>query len=323
MRQAGRYLPAYREVRSKTSFLGLCKTPELACEVTLQPIDEFGMDAAILFCDILVPLEGMGMRLEFTDKGPKLPEPVQTKAAVDALTVPDPHDRVPFVMDAVSTIRKALDGRVPLIGFAGAPFTMACYAVEGGGSQNYYALKKLLFSEPKVAHDLLDKISRFTVSYLVAQAEAGAQAVQLFDSWAGILAPPDLQEFSLRYAKRVISELKASPVIKDKVPVIYFAKGCMGHLEEVAKVGADVLGLDWSIDIAEARRRVPGVAVQGNMDPSALFLPDDELAARVKRILAAGAEAGPGHVFNLGHGIFPQASPERVRVLVDTVRNSA
>ncbi|MBT8495862.1 MAG: uroporphyrinogen decarboxylase, partial [Deltaproteobacteria bacterium] len=208
MRQAGRYLPQYQAVRKKVSFLELCKTPELACEVTLQPIDEFGFDAAILFCDILVPLEAMGLGLEFTDKGPKLPEPVSSRADVDRLGQPDPEESMPFVMDAVRLIRKELDGRVPLIGFAGAPFTLTTYSVEGGGSKSYPKTKNMMFSDPETAHDLLDKLAVCCATYLEAQIAAGVQAVQLFDSWAGILSPRDYRDFALRYAKQVFELLR-------------------------------------------------------------------------------------------------------------------
>ena len=322
MRQAGRYLPQYREVRSRHTFLELCKTPEVACEVTLQPIDEFGFDAAILFCDILIPLEPMGMGLEFGDKGPVLPNPVRDRATIDKIAIPDPEDDVGFVMDAVRTIRAALSDRVPLIGFAGAPFTLASYSVEGSGSKNYIYLKSMMFQEPDALHVLLDKLARCCASYLEAQVAAGAQAVQLFDSWAGILSPADFREFALRYAQRTFQLLKESPTWKNGggVPIIYFVNGCSPYLEDIGSSGADVIGIDWRIDLAEARRRLgPDLAVQGNMDPTALFGPPELIRKRVGEVLAsAGSE--PGHVFNLGHGVLPPTNPEHVRAMVNAVR---
>ncbi|RMH43830.1 MAG: uroporphyrinogen decarboxylase [Deltaproteobacteria bacterium] len=320
MRQAGRYLPQYRAVRERVSFIELCKSPDLACEVTLQPIDEFGFDAAILFSDILIPLEAMGMELAFTP-APVLPAPVRDRAAIDRLVVPDPEASMPFVFEAVRKIRKALAGRVPLIGFAGAPFTLATYAVEGGGSKSYPNLKALLYQQRDAAHALLGKLAECCALYLEAQVAAGAQAIQLFDSWAGILSPRDFREFALRYARDTFDRLRASRTWSESpVPIIYFVNGCAPYLDVYADSGADVLGIDWRVDLAEARRRVgPGVAVQGNLDPTCLFLPPDELRERVREVLeAAGSE--PGHVFNLGHGVLPQTDPERVRVMVEAVK---
>jgi uroporphyrinogen decarboxylase len=320
MRQAGRYLPQYRAVREKVSFIELCKTPELACEVTLQPIDEFGFDAAILFCDILIPLEAMGMELDFTP-APVLPHPVRDAAGIDALVVPDPEATMPFVMEAVRKIRAALAGRVPLIGFAGAPFTLATYAVEGGGSKSYPNLKALLFQQPAAAHALLDKLSECCATYLEAQVAAGAQAVQLFDSWAGILAPRDFREFALRYAKLTFERLRSSPTWNEHaVPIIYFVNGCAPYLDDYRQSGADVLGIDWRIDLGAARARLgDGVAVQGNLDPTCLFLPADALRERVGEVLTAAGDA-PGHIFNLGHGVLPMTDPDSVRVMVEAVR---
>jgi uroporphyrinogen decarboxylase len=321
MRQAGRYLPAYMAVRAKVSFLELCHTPELACEVTLQPIDEFGFDAAILFSDILVPLPAMGLEVAFPDKGPKLPSPVRDRAGIDRLVVPDPVATMPFVMEAVRQIRRGLNGRVPLIGFAGAPFTLMTYAVEGGGSKDYAHTRKLLFGDPAAAHMLLDKLARCCATYLEAQVEAGAQAVQLFDSWAGILSPADYREFALRWARRVFEMLRESPTWQRRgpVPIIYFTNGCAPYLDDYATSGADVLGVDWRIDIDAARRGIgDGVALQGNMDPGCLFLSPREIRDRVAEILA---KAGPiGHIFNLGHGVLPETNPEHVRAMVNAVR---
>ncbi len=322
MRQAGRYLPDYQAVRSKVSFLELCKTPELACEVTLQPIDIFGFDAAILFSDILTLLEPMGLGLEFlANHGPHIPDPVRDRAGVDRLEVPDPETSMAFVMDAIRTIRKALAGRVPLIGFAGAPFTMSTYAVEGGGSKSYAHTKGLLFGDPQAAHALLGKLAEATSRYLGAQVRAGAQAVQLFDSWAGILAPPDFREFALAYARQAIDGLKASEAYRaNPAPIIYFVNGCAPYLEDLRDSGADVIGIDWRIDLGEARRRLgDGVAVQGNMDPTCLFMEPEALRRRVRDVLEAAGDA-PGHIFNLGHGVLPNTNPDRVRVMVEAVR---
>ena len=321
MRQAGRYLPQYRAVREKVSFIELCKTPELACEVTLQPIDEFGFDAAILFCDILIPLEAMGMGLVFDDGGPKLPEPLRDRAAIDRLSVPDPEAEMPFVFDAVRLIRKSLAGRVPLIGFAGAPFTLATYAVEGGGSKSYPHTKQLMFQDPGAAHALLDKLAANCASYLEAQIAAGAQAVQLFDSWAGILSPRDFREFALRPARLVFERLRSSPTWADGgVPIIYFVNGCAPYLDDYLQSGADVLGVDWRIDLGDVRRRLgPDVALQGNLDPTCLFLPSEALRERVAEVLTRHG-SGPGHIFNLGHGVLPMTDPEHVRVMVEAVR---
>jgi uroporphyrinogen decarboxylase len=327
MRQAGRYLPAYRAVRSKTTFLGLCKTPELAAEVTLQPIDEFGMDAAILFSDILIPLEAMGLALEFNEDGPHLPGPVRAPADIERLGIPDPESTMPFVMEAVRQIQSGLAGRVPLIGFSGAPFTLASYAVEGGGSKNYTHLKGLLFRSPELAHKLLEKVARTTSVYLRAQVAAGAQAVQIFDTWAGILSQRDFEEFALRHVKTIIAELRESPEWKKAPdggpPIIYYpANGVSPYLELVATAGADVIGIDWRMDLDLARKRLgPDLAVQGNLDPTALFLPKEKIAERVRVILEQGG-GGTGHVFNLGHGVLPETDPEHVRAMVSAVQQS-
>jgi len=319
MRQAGRYLPAYRAVRARASFLDLCHTPELACEVTLQPIDEFGFDAAILFSDILISLPPMGLEVAFPDKGPVITNPVRDRAGIDALVVPDPIATMPFVMDAVRQIRAGLASRgVPLIGFAGAPFTLLTYAVEGGGSKEYAKTKGLLFGDPAAAHALLGKLADTVAAYLIAQIEAGAQAVQLFDSWAGVLSPADFDEYALRWARAVIARVKAHPAAA-AVPVIYFANGCAPYLATYASSGADVLGVDWRVDLDVVRAAVgDGVALQGNLDPGALYAPPDEIRRRVGRVLA---QAGPiGHIFNLGHGVTPATDPEHVRAMVTAVR---
>ena len=316
MRQAGRYLPSYREVRSRASFLDLCRSPDLACEVTLQPIDQLGFDAAILFSDILITLPGMGIDVAFPESGPKIGKPVRTSAEVEALAVPDPEASVPYVMESIRRIQKALAGRVPLIGFAGAPLTMMTYAVEGGGSKDYAHTKRLLFGAPAAAHALLDKITQTCAVYLEAQLAAGADCAMLFDSWGGIVSPGDFREFPLRYAKRVIEHLKAKYPGK---PVIYFVNGCAPYLGDYASSGADVLGVDWRVGIDEVRRRVgEGVALQGNLDPGALFAPPAEIRTRVAEILARAGSTG--HIFNLGHGVLPETDPEHVRAMVTAVR---
>lgn len=321
MRQAGRYLPAYRAVRARANFLEMCRTPALACEVTLQPIDEFGFDAAILFSDILITLPAMGIEVAFPEAGPKIANPVREMADVAKLAVPDPEAELGYVMEAVRQIRKGLAGRVPLIGFAGAPFTMATYAVEGGGSKDYVQTKRMLYGAPEAAHALLDKLARTCAQYLAAQIVAGAQAVQLFDSWAGILSPGDFRAYALRYAKQAIAELRQTAAFRaNPVPVIYFVNGCAPYLSDYASSGADVLGVDWRVDISEVRRQVgDGVALQGNLDPGALFCTPDEIRLRVADVLA---KAGPvGHIFNLGHGVTPPTNPEHVRVMVQAVRD--
>jgi len=323
MRQAGRYLPSYREVRAKHTFLEMCRTPDLATQVTLQPIDQLGFDAAILFSDILITLPAMGIDVTFPDKGPVIGRPVRDRTAIDDLAVPDPTMELGFVLDAVRQIRSELTARggtVPLIGFAGAPFTMLTYLVEGGGSKDYAHTRRLLFGDPASAHALLDKIARTCASFLEAQVAAGAQAVQLFDSWAGILSPVDFREFALRWATMVIDRLRESPTWRDGgAPIIYFVNGCAPYLDSYGGSGADVLGVDWRVDIGDVRARVgDDVALQGNLDPGALFLPPDQIRERVGAVLARAGERG--HVFNLGHGVLPETDPAHVRAMIEAVR---
>jgi len=315
MRQAGRYMPEYQAVRANIDFLTLCKNPELAAEVTLQPVDILGVDAAILFSDILIPLEPMGMRLEFLDKeGPVLSEPVRSKAAVDRLIIPDIEEDVPFVLETIRILRRELEHKVPLIGFSGAPFTLATYMIEGGTSKNFLHTKKFMFQYSNVFRYLMEKLSDTVTAYLSAQIKAGVQAVQLFDTWAGILSPVDYKNFVLPYIKRIIADLK-----KEGVPVIYFVNDCAGIIKEIKKSKADVIGVDWRIDIGDAIRKIgkKGV-VQGNLDPCALFLPKEKLEERVKDILWKG-ETAQGHIFNLGHGILPQTPVENVVAMVEAV----
>jgi uroporphyrinogen decarboxylase len=324
MRQAGRYLPEYRETRARAGgFLDLCKNPELACEVTLQPIDILGADAAILFSDILVIPEAMGMELTFgTGEGPKFPQPIVSHADVEKLPIPDPEVELKYVMDAVSTIRKGLNGRVPLIGFTGSPWTLATYMVEGGGSKNFSKVKAMAFNEPKTMHLLLEKLADSVAAYLNAQIANGAQAVQIFDTWGGILTTRDYKEFSLDYMQRIVSQLTRTNEGR-RVPVILYTKGGMGWLEAIADTGCDVVGLDWSIDIDVAKARIGDrVALQGNMDPTMLYAKPERIRAEVKDILARFGR-GNGHVFNLGHGITPDVPPEHAIEFFKAVREES
>jgi len=316
MRQAGRYLPEYQKVRGKITFLELCKTPELAAEVTLQPIDILGVDAAILFSDILIPLEAMGRKLDFFEKqGPVFASPVRSTEEVDKLIIPDPDETMGFVMDTIRLLRRELANRVPLIGFSGAPFTLATYLIEGGSSRFFFETKKMMFTAPALYNRLLDKITECNTLYLKAQAAAGAQALQIFDSWAGVLAPVDFQRFALPSVQKIIRELRK---VTD-VPIIYFANNGATLLKLCMTSGADVLGLDWRIDIGDAAEITGGgFSLQGNLDPCALLLPEKEMRARVEKILAGGRKAR-GHVCNLGHGILPQTPPEQAKIFVDAV----
>jgi uroporphyrinogen decarboxylase len=315
MRQAGRYLPEYRQVRSGVSFLDLCKSPKLAAEVTLQPIRRFGFDAAILFSDLLVPLEAMGLEVEFTDEGPRLPHPVRTGADLGRVTPFDPAAKTPFVMETIALANAALDG-TPLIGFAGAPFTVATYAVEGKTSKTFGETKRLFYQSPDDAHRLLALIAEATRDYLLAQIRAGAAAVQLFDSWVGVLSAEDFETFALPPTKALVEALRATGV-----PVIYFANGAAAILDRVARVGADVYGLDWRLPIDEGRARLGGArAVQGNLDPAVLLGPPAEIERRAREIVRRGGKRG--HVFNLGHGITPDVPIESVTALVAAVRSA-
>jgi uroporphyrinogen decarboxylase len=320
MRQAGRYLPEYREVRAQAGdFLNLCKNPELACEVTLQPLRRFALDAAILFSDILTIPDAMGIGLYFGQgEGPKFHRPVRTAADVAALPVVDAVKQLPYVMDAVKLIRRELNGQVPLIGFSGSPWTIATYMVEGGGSKDFSIIKSMLMATPEVLHDLLEKIALSVIDYLNAQIRAGAQAVQIFDTWGGVLSPHAYKEFSLAYMERIIKGL-----IKEnegrRVPAIVFTKNGGLWLESIAAIGADCVGLDWTIDIGTARKRIGAkVALQGNMDPSVLYAAPKRIREEVELILAQYGP-GNGHVFNLGHGIHQHVKPEHAAVFIDAV----
>ena len=319
MRQAGRYLPEYKATRAQAgSFLDLCKNTELATEVTVQPLERFDLDAAILFSDILTVPDAMGLELYFAEgEGPKFERPLQNEADIAKLEVPD-MARLQYVFDAVSSIRRTLNGRVPLIGFSGSPFTLACYMVEGGSSKEFRTIKTMMYSRPDLLHKILDTNAQAVTAYLNAQIDAGAQAVQIFDTWGGVLSDAAFEEFSLRYMKQIVSGLKRESEGR-RVPVILFAKGGGLWLEKMAEAGADALGLDWTCNIGEARRRVGGkVALQGNFDPFALFGTPEAIRAEAGRILA-GYGSGSGHVFNLGHGISQFANPEHAKILVDAV----
>jgi len=315
MRQAGRYMPEYRAIRSHVDFLTLCKTPNLAAQVTMQPVELLGVDAAILFSDILIPLEPMGMRLEFYEKeGPVLSEPIRSKADVERLIIPDIEGDLPFVMETIKILRKELTHKVPLIGFSGAPFTLATYMIEGGTSKNFLNTKKLMFQHSNVFDYLMEKLTATVTAYLFSQIKAGAQVVQLFDTWAGILTPIDYRRFVLPYVKKVISEIK-----KSGAPVIYFANECAGILKDIKKLKADVVGVDWRIELSDAIKKLGKKAVvQGNLDPCALFLTREHLEERVKDILWKG-ESARSHIFNLGHGILPNTPVENVIAMVEAV----
>jgi uroporphyrinogen decarboxylase len=320
MRQAGRYLPEYRATRAKAgSFLGLATNPELACEVTLQPVARYPLDAAILFSDILMIPKAMGVGLAFeAGEGPRIERPVRGASDIDALPVPDVTRELKFVFDAVALIRRELAGRVPLIGFAGSPWTVATYLIEGGGSRDFPRAKALLYGEPKALHALLAKLARATTDYLNAQVAAGAQAVMIFDTWGGILPPPAYFEFSLAYMESIAADLIREREGR-RVPVILFTKGGGAWLERMSMTGVDALGVDWTTELAAARRAVGDrVALQGNLDPGVLFAPPDAIRSEVARVLESYGR-GPGHVFNLGHGIQPDVDPEHVAAMVAAV----
>ncbi len=323
MRQAGRYLPEYRATRGRAgSFLALAKSPALATEVTLQPLERFPLDAAILFSDILTVPDAMGLGLYFADgEGPRFERPLRDAAAIAKLAAPDPTRELKYVLDAVSEIRRALAGRVPLIGFSGSPYTLACYMVEGGGSDDFRTIKTMLYSEPALLHRILEVNAQATADYLNAQIEAGAQAVMIFDTWGGNLSHAAFREFSLAYTARVVAALKRE---HDgvRIPSIVFTKGGGQWLEAIAATGCDAVGVDWTTSLAEAHRRVgqgtKGVALQGNLDPMALFSQPAAIKDEVARVLADFGQ-GSGHVFNLGHGISQFTPPESVAALVDAV----
>ena len=315
MRQAGRYLPEYNATRAKAgSFLKLAKTPALATEVALQPLARFPLDAAILFSDILTVPDAMGLGLYFAEgEGPRFERPLRDEAAILRLAAPDPTAELRYVLEAVRETRSALGGRVPLIGFSGSPYTLACYMIEGSGSDDWRAVKEMLYARPDLLHRVLEVNARAVTDYLNAQIEAGAQVVMLFDTWGGSLTAAQYEEFSLSYMRKVLSEVHGAPRI-------VFTKGGGGWLESIAASGCDAVGLDWTVDLADARRRIGGrVALQGNLDPAVLTAPPSRVREQVRRVLDAFGGA-PGHVFNLGHGISPHARVDAVEALVDEVR---
>jgi len=312
MRQAGRYLPEYQAVRARHSFVRMCQTPELACEITLQPVRRFGFDAAILFNDILVPLEPLGTSFVFTEEGPRLEHPVRDEADMAALRTFDPREELGYVAEAVRLIRRELVG-TPLIGFAGAPFTLAAYLVEGGGSKDHRRIKTLMYRRPELFAALLAKLADTVASYLRMQIEAGADAVQLFDSWAGVLAPADYARFELPAVQRIFAALADTGA-----PRLLFVKGGASHLESAVQSGADALSLDWTVDLAGAAPWLGGLPVQGNLDPLALYAEPAEIARRAHAVCRAG-DAAAGHVFNLGHGILPDTPLAGVEALVEAV----
>lgn len=322
MRQAGRYLPEYRATRERAgSFLALAKTPELACEVTLQPLARFDLDAAILFSDILTIPDAFGLGLHFVDgEGPRFQRRIDSAADVAALPSPAVTDQLRYVADAVSLIRKELNGRVPLIGFSGAPWTLFCYMLEGSGSSHFHRAKTFMLDQSKAAHALLAKLSDAIVEYFIMQARAGAQVLMLFDSWAGLLAPYHYVEFCERYLARIVQALKSHADTRE-LPLIVFAKGANSHLESLGKLGADALGLDWTIAISQARQRCgDGISFQGNLDPSVLYASPENIAAQVALVLE-DATIAPGHIFNLGHGMNPDMPIEHAGAVVEAVHN--
>lgn len=319
MRQAGRYMAEYRAIREKHGFLEMCRTPELAVEVTMQPVDLVGVDAAILFSDILVSFPGMGLDLEFAKgEGPVIHNPIRTVADVTKLRVADPIETTGFVMETIKILRKELENKVPLIGFAGAPFTLASYAIEGHGTRDYENCKALMWREPAAWDELMNKFADTVIAYLSAQIDAGAQVVQLFDSWVGYVAPRDYERFVLPYSTRVIEAVKAhgDRTVEGGVPLIHFANGATSMIDLVQQAGGDIVGVDWRLDMKKAVELIDSrFGIQGNIDPVALFAPDDELERMVIEILEA-VGARPGHIFNLGHGIHKTSDPEKARTMI-------
>ncbi len=316
MRQAGRYMAEYRALRAKYGILEIIKTPELACEVTMQPINTFDLDAAIIFADILPPLEGMGLNLEFMKgEGPVIHNPIRTRADVEALRVPDPRESLSFTLQAIKLTREKLAASgIPLIGFSGAPFTLASYAIEGGSSRSYVLTKGLMMGDAPTWHLLMEKLSELVGNYLLAQAEAGAQVLQFFDSWVGALSPADYREYILPHSRRAIAIAK-----QGNVPIIHFGTNTSGMLNLIQEAGGDIIGVDWHIDLDRAWKQLkPGAAVQGNLDPVTLLAPWPEIQKRTQEILDRAA-GRPGHIFNLGHGILPNTPVDNVRRLVDFV----
>lgn len=326
MRQAGRYMKEYRAIRKKVDFLTLCKTPGLVAEATLLPVDILGVDAAILFSDILIPVEAMGMEVRFTEKrGPVFSEPVRSESRAEGLSVPGPsesEERMPFIPESIRLTLRALGGRVPLIGFSGAPFTLATYMIEGETSKSFTWIKRIMYSNPGFLHNLLDKVATTVIHYLNMQIQAGVHAVQLFDTWAGALSPDDYREFALPYTRKVIDGINRG-IDRKGCPIILFANGVGGILEAMAESGAGVIGLDWRIDIGDARKRVGRMAaIQGNLDPCVLYSGPSVIRRYVRSILDKYGP-GPGHIFNLGHGILPDTPVDHAKALVEIVHEES
>lgn len=319
MRQAGRYLPEYRAVREKADFMTMVRTPELATEVTLQPVELIGVDAAIIFSDILVLPEAMGLPFVMEEsKGPCFPTPVRTRDDVEALCIPDPTQRLRYVMHALEGTRRALNGRVPLIGFSGAPWTLATYMIEGGGSRTYSHVMRMMLDEPGLLRALVEKLTESVRLYLEAQLAAGAEAVQIFDTWAGLLPPDHFKRWSLDPIAEIVAKLH-----RNGQPVIVFCKGANHSLRELSSIGAEVVGLDWTVDLDDARRETGDrVALQGNLDPSFLYSSPEAIRREVVSVLRKYGE-GPGHIFNLGHGVFPDVPPDSVRAMVRAVKEES
>jgi len=319
MRQAGRYLPEYRKIREKTDFLTLCKTPELAAEVTIQPVDIIGVDAAIIFSDILVVPEAMGMKLEIEEgRGPVFENPIRTEDDYASLKNFDPTNETKYLMDAISLTKRELDNRVPLIGFCGSPFTLLTYMVEGKGTKTFSKIKQFVYRNPILAHKLLNRLSELLSDFLSAQIKAGADALQIFDTWGGILSKEDYSEFSLSYMEKTIAGVK-----KKGSPIIVFSKGVHHSIKKISKTGADVIGLDWTMDLGKVREKVANkVALQGNLDPTVLYAEPEIIRKRAIKVLKSYGK-GSGHIFNLGHGILPDINPENLKVLVQTVKTES
>jgi uroporphyrinogen decarboxylase len=328
MRQAGRYMSEYRALRERHSFLEMVKTPELAAEITLQPIHALDVDAAIIYADILPPLEGLGLRLSYEKgEGPIIHNPLRSAADIEALTQPDPRETAAYTLDAIRLVKRELAARVPLIGFSGAPFTLASYAVEGGSSREYRRTKRLMYAEPRVWHALMEKLTRLVGDYALAQIAAGADAIQIFDSWAGALSPGDYAEYVLPYVQQCVETIRGlglqlpTPNPQPPTPIIYFGTGMSGMLDLLRQTGADVLGVDWRIYLDEAWAQLgPGLAIQGNLDPHTLFAPWPEIERRAADILRRAA-GRPGHIFNLGHGILTETPIEHVARLAEFVHS--
>ena len=319
MRQAGRFLPEYRKVREKADFLTMCKTPELAAEVTLLPVDLIGVDAAIIFSDILVIPEAMGMKLEMHEgRGPVFPEPIRTETDIEKLNVINAADNLGYVMDAIRLTKSELNNRVPLIGFSGSPWTLMTYMIEGGSSKNYSKVKSLIFNRPDLAHILLEKLSDAVVGYLNEKVKSGVNALQIFDTWGGILSPVDFLEFSLKYVKKIINKIE-----NKNIPIIFFPKSVHSNFNAIADSGADVISLDWTVDIGEVRKIIGDkVALQGNLDPTTLYAGKDIIKTRAEKVMDSYGN-GSGHIFNLGHGILPDINPDNAKALIDFVKEQS